>query len=165
MPHRPDHDADRTRRALLAVVAAVPALAATRAVLAEASTPDGGTGLPPDLLRAVREYDRATVGNDIAALAELVADDYVLVNSDSSLQNKPEYLADFNLPGFRIDPYVIEQPIGKAWGDAALTGGLLPLSWTQDGRRQSRRLRVAHVWVRQAGRWRIVYTQLTRVPD
>jgi hypothetical protein len=50
-------------------------------------------------------------------------------------------------------------------GDAALTAWTFRLSWTQDGRHQARRLRIAHVWVKESGRWRIAYTQLTRIPD
>ncbi len=120
--------------------------------------------LPPDLARAVLEYDRATTRNDVQALAALVADDYLLVNSDSSLQNKQSYLADFKLPGFKVAPYVLAQPVYKVWRDAAMTGGRLSLRWTQDGRKHERLLRVVHVWAKQDGRWRLTYTQLTRVP-
>jgi ketosteroid isomerase-like protein len=124
-----------------------------------------GNELPADLAQAWQDYDRATVDKDVARLAALVTDDYMLVNSDSSVQGKTSYLADFALPGFKLDPYQIEQPLQKAWGDAALTGGVFTLSWTQAGRHQIRRLRVAHVWSRKDGRWRIAYTQLTRVPE
>lgn len=145
---------DPTRRALLAMAAIFTASPA----FAQASAPTTG------LAQAWRDYDQATMRSDVAALAALVTDDYMLVNSDTSVQDKSSYLADFRVPGFRIDPYVIEQPFQRIIGDAALTGGLFRLGWTQDGRRQSRRLRVVHVWTRQAGRWRIAYTQLTRVP-
>lgn len=151
MPHR----TDPTRRALLATAVALAASPA----FAQAGTS------PLDLTQAWRDFDDATMRSDIAALAALVTDDYMLVNSDASVQDKPSYLADFRVPGFRIDPYVIEQPFHRLMGDAAVTGGLFQLRWTQDGRRQSRRLRVVHVWMRQDGRWRIAYTQLTRVPE
>jgi len=123
------------------------------------------TELPSDLATAVKQYDSATTRNDTTALAALVADDYVLVNSDSSLQDKQSYLADFHLPGFRVHPYVIDEPIQKVWNCAAVTGGLMPLKWTQDGRQHQRLLRVVHVWAKQDGRWRLTFTQLTRVPE
>lgn len=142
-----------TRRTLLAIAVALSAGPA----FAQASAPT------PDLAQAWRDYDQATMRSDVAALAALVTDDYMLVNSDASVQDKPSYLADFRVPGFRIDPYAIEQPFQRLMGDAAITGGLFQLGWTQDGRHQSRRLRVVHVWTRQDGRWRLAYTQLTRV--
>ena len=121
--------------------------------------------LPPDLAKAVAAYDRAQIHNDIPALDGLVADDFVLVNSNGTVENKRQFLADFNLPGFKIDPYVLEQRVEKVWGDAAVVGGLLHLSWTQDGKHQSRTVRIAYVWARHGGRWRATYAQVTRVPQ
>jgi ketosteroid isomerase-like protein len=125
----------------------------------------GAQALPADLARALEAYNEATVHNDTAALARIVTDDYMLVNSDMSVQDKRSYLADFLVPGFKVDPYVVEQPVYRVRGDAALTGGMFQLGWTQDGSHHSRRLRIAHFWVRQDGRWRIAYTQLTRLPE
>lgn len=121
--------------------------------------------LPTDLAKAIEEYNRATVSNDTATLAELVADDYVLVNSDSSLQDKQSYLGDFKVPGFKLDPYELQQQVHKVWGDAALLAGVVRLSWTLKDEHHTRLLRIAHVWTQHAGRWRLAYTQLTRIPD
>lgn len=135
------------------------ATAASTLIACSASAAESG------LAAAVRAYDQATVRNDVATLAQLVADDYVLVNSDSSVQDKQSYLEDFKVPGFKLDPYVLEQAARRVWGDTALVAGLVNLSWTLDGAHHARRLRIAHVWTKQQGRWRLVYTQLTRVPE
>ena len=74
-------------------------------------------------------------------------------------------VADFSLPGFKIDPYVVEQPVEKIWGNAAVIGGLVHLSWTQDDKHQTRLLRVAYVWAKRNGHWQATYTQVTRVPQ
>lgn len=164
--HSPVADCpDHVRRTLLGMAASVPLLAMAGATSAGPAATIHSTGLPADLARAIDAYDRATVSNDVATLGELVAEDYLLVNSDSSVQGKQSYLDDFKLPGFKVDPYVVQQPVLKLWGDTALMGGLLHLSWIQDGERHRRMLRVAHVWVRQDGRWQMQYTQLTRVPE
>jgi ketosteroid isomerase-like protein len=141
-----------TRRTLLR--AAAPILVSWKANAADSSLDD-----------AVRAYDQATVHNDVATLAELVCDDYTLVNSDSSLQDKQSYLEDFKVPGFKLDPYVLEQPVRRLWGNTALVAGLVHLSWTLKDEHQSRLLRIAHVWTKIEGRWRLAYTQLTRVPE
>jgi ketosteroid isomerase-like protein len=121
--------------------------------------------LADELARALDGYNRATISNDISSLAALVTDDYMLVNSDSSVQDKASYLADFSVPGFKIDPYRMENAFSRIHVDTALTGGTFRLRWTQEGRRQSRGLRASHFWVRQHGRWRLAYTQLTRLPE
>jgi len=98
-------------------------------------------------------------------LSELVTDDYMLVNSDASVQGKASYLADFRVPGFTLDRYEIEQPFYRVHHDTAITGWRFHLTWTQDGKRQARFLRIVHSWVKEKRRWRIEYTQLTRIPD
>ncbi|KRA14994.1 nuclear transport factor 2 family protein [Lysobacter sp. Root604] len=133
-------------------------------LLALGPSPALAAELPPDLALAVAAYDRAQFDNDVATLARLVDDDYVLVNSNASVEDKRQFLADFHLPGFKIEPYTIEQPVRKVWGDGAVIGGLVNLRWTQDGKRQTRRLRVAYVWAKRDGRWLATYAQVTRVP-
>jgi len=134
-------------------------------LLALLTAPAFATDLPPDLAEAVAAYDRAQIRNDTDALAQLVEDDYVLVNSNASVENKQQFLADFHLPGFKIEPYVLQERVQKVWGDGAVIGGLLHLSWTQDGRHQTRKLRVSYVWAKRNGRWRATYGQVTRVPE
>ena len=151
------------RAAAVAMIAATLSLAAP-AASAAAATPELQT-LPADLAHALEIYNQATVHNDAKTLAGLVTDDYVLVNSDSSVQDKASYLADFAVPGFKVDPYEVEPLTYQVHGESALTAWAYRLSWTLDGRRQTRRLRIAQFWVNQDGRWRIAYAQLTRIPD
>lgn len=164
MPSRVGNRTSLRHSALLALAAPVSMLAAG-AILASEASHAGGAGMPNDLVQAVDEYRQATMRGDIATLSNLVGDDYILVNSDSTLQGKHSYLEDFRLPGFKIDEYVVKQPAYKAWGDTALVRSLLHLAWTQDGKQHRRMLRIAHVWIRHDGHWQLAYTQLTRVPE
>lgn len=144
------------------MAAMTPTLAAGISGAAEPASA-GTVAMPLDLAKAIQEHEQATLRNDIGVLADLVAEDYMLVNSDSTVQDKRSYLADFTVPGFRLDPYVMEEPVLKIWAGTALTAGRVHLAWMQDGRRQSRLLRIVHVWAKDEGRWRLTYTQLTRV--
>jgi ketosteroid isomerase-like protein len=162
MHSRLDDGADLARRTFLAMAVVAPTLAAGNTSPANAES--GGTvELAPDLAKAIKEYDQATFRNDIVVLGRLVAEDYMLVNSDSTLQDKRSYLADFTVPGFRLNPYVMEEPVLKLWGNTALLAGRLHLTWTQDDRRQNRLVRVAHIWTKDEDHWRLTYSQLTRV--
>ncbi len=135
------------------------------AMLALSVAPAFAADLPSDLAKAVKDYGQAQLNNDIPELKRLISDDYVLVNSDATVENKQKVLADFSLPGFKIDPYVVEQPVEKVWDNAAVIGGLAHLSWTQDGKQQTRLVRIAYVWAKRNGRWQTTYTQVTRVPQ
>ena len=121
--------------------------------------------IPSDLAKAIKDYDNAQFHNDVVTLDRLVTDDFVLVNSDTSLQNKTEFLSDFKRPGFKLEPYVLEQKVEKVLGDAAVIAGLFHLKWTQDGKQQERELRVVYVWAKRNGQWQATYAQLTRVPN
>ena len=134
------------------------------AVLVLGIAPAFGAELPADLAKALEDYNRAQFDNDIPELERLLSDDYLLVNSDTSLDDKQKVLADHRMPGFKIDPYVLEQPVTQVWDDAAVIGGLGRLSWTQDGERHTRVIRIAYVWAKRDGKWQTVYTQVTRVP-
>jgi len=154
---------DPARRSLLALAILAPGLAISR--VATAQTSGDGELLPAELEQALAAYHRATIGSDAEALGRIVADNYLLVNSDSSVQDKRSYLADFRMPDFRLDPYLVEEPFHRVWSDAALTGGSMRLNWALNGRRESRHLRFVHAWRREQGQWRIGYSQLTRIPD
>jgi ketosteroid isomerase-like protein len=142
-------------RIMLLLCASLPALNAIP-VLGE---------MPPDLAKTMQDYEQAQVRNDVVTLDRLVTNDFVLVNSDSTVQNKNEFLADFKRPGFKLEPYVLEQKVEKVWGDAAVVGGIMLLKWTQDGKNQSRKLRIVYVWAKKTGHWQATYAQLTRVPE
>jgi ketosteroid isomerase-like protein len=164
MQSPPPGKANQTHRTFIATAIIASALAIGLEEPSASARP-GSSEAPSDLAQAWDDYNKATIRNDVAKLATMVTDDYMLVNSDTSVQDKKSYLADFRVPGFKLDPYEIEQPLQKMWGNTALTGGVFNLGWTQEGRHQSRRLRIAHVWTKKGGRWRIAYTQLTRVPE
>jgi ketosteroid isomerase-like protein len=68
------------------------------------------------------------------------------------------------LPPDLVKAVQVEQPVEKMWGNVAVIGGLVHLSWTQDGKHQTRLLRVAYVWAKRNGHWQATYTQVTSVP-
>jgi ketosteroid isomerase-like protein len=150
------------RRILITVAATLAAFAFHPAA---ARAEPGSSALPPELASALDYYNRSTIAKDIVSLGELVTDDYMLVNSDGSVQGKVSYLEDFKMPGFDIQPYRLENLLYRVQIDSALTSGTMRLSWTQDGRHQSRHLRITHFWRHLQGKWQIAFTQLTRLPE
>jgi len=131
------------------------ALAAPSVALADA--------LPADLAAAAHAYDAAQVNGDGAALERLVADDYVLVNGAGQVQDKARLIADYVAPGFKLDPFTIEEPVEKVFGDTALLGGRVNMTGTDGGQRFALVVRFVDAWAKRDGQWRVVYSQVTRV--
>lgn len=134
------------------------------AVILVLATPTYGAAVPPDLARAVRQYDEAQVRGDRAALNRLLADDYLLINSRGQSETKAQLIDDYTAPGFTLRPFNVEQPVEKVWHDAAIMGGVATLAGTDAGQSYKVRLRFTDVWARRAGHWRVIYTHASKEP-
>jgi ketosteroid isomerase-like protein len=120
--------------------------------------------LPPDLARAAAAYDQAQIKSDGAALADLLADDYQLVNGACQISNKAQFIADSTAPGSTLEPYIVENAINRVWPDGAVLSGEVNLKGVTDGKPFAIRTRFADIWRRQHGKWQVVFTEVTRFP-
>lgn len=120
--------------------------------------------IPADLALRVHAYDEAQINGDKAALEDLLADDYVLVNSRGQRQTKADLIADYTKPGFKLEPFTVEEAVELAWRDGAVMGGVATLRGVDDGQSFEVRLRFSDVWAKRQGQWRVIYTHASRDP-
>jgi hypothetical protein len=120
--------------------------------------------VPADLAAAVNAYDKAQVEGNRAELERWLADDYLLVNSSGATETKAQLVADYTASGFKLEPFTIEQPVEKVWGDGAVMGGIATLKGMDSGRPFAMRLRFADIWAKRSGRWQVIYTQVAKAP-
>jgi hypothetical protein len=120
------------------------------------------TEVPADLAKAVHDYDEAQVHGNRAELERLVADDYSLVNSSGAVQSKAQLIADYTAPGYKIEPFVVREPIEKVWSDGAVMAGVATLKGVDGGKPFSVTLRFADIWAKRAGKWQVIYTHVSR---
>ena len=121
--------------------------------------------LPADLKKAVHDYDEAQIKGNRAELQRLLADDYTLLNSGGKIQSKAELIADYTAPGFKLEPFVVEQPIEKVWSDGAVMGGIATLKGVDGGKPFSVTLRFSDIWAKRKGAWQVIYTHVSRPPE
>jgi ketosteroid isomerase-like protein len=121
-----------------------------------------GAKIPADLAARVHAYDDAQIKGDRAALEDLLADDYVLVNSRGQRQTKAQLIADYTKPGFKLEPFTIEEPVELAWSDGAVMGGVATLHGVDEGQSFEVRLRFSDIWAKRQGKWRVIYTHASR---
>ena len=129
------------------------------AILAAASV-----ALPADLAKAAHDYDQAQVTSNKAELQRLIADDYVLHNSGGQVQDKTSFIADQVAPGYKLEPFTVEEKVEKLMGDAAILGGVARAQGTAGGETFDVKLRFIDVWQKRNGAWKVVFSQATRVP-
>jgi hypothetical protein len=120
--------------------------------------------IPADLAAAVHGYDQAQIHGNRAELERWLADDYLLVNSSGKTETKAQLIADYTAPGFTLEPFTVEEPVEKVWNDGAVMGGIATLRGMDGGKRYEARLRFADIWAKRHGRWRVIYTQVSKAP-
>lgn len=120
--------------------------------------------LPADLAKAAHDYDQAQVTSNRAELDRLIAADYRLHNSAGEVQDKASFIADQVAPGYRLEPFTVEEKVEKVMGDAAILGGVARARGASGGQPYDVTLRFIDVWQKRNGRWVVVMSQATRVP-
>jgi ketosteroid isomerase-like protein len=155
MPPAQDPTMTQSMHRVAAALAAVSLLALSSAWSADSS-------VPKDLVARVHAYDEAQVKGDKTALEDLLADDYVLVNSRGLRQTKADLIRDYTKPGFKLEPFVVEEPVELAWADGAVMGGVARIRGVDDGEAYDVRLRFSDIWAKRKGKWRVIYTHASR---
>lgn len=141
---------------VMGLLATIPALLLAAATWSAA--------IPPDLAKAVKDYDEAQIHGNRTELERLLADDYTLVNSSGRIQTKAELIADYTAPGYKIEPFTVLEPVEKAWSDGAVMGGVATLRGVDGGKPFSMTLRFADIWAKRGGKWQVIYTHVSRPP-
>jgi len=121
--------------------------------------------VPADLARAAEEFDRAQVRGDGEALKRLLADDYLLLNSQDKREDKAQFIADYTAPGFRMDPFRIEDQVILLWADGAVLGGMVRATGLSDGKPYAIKLRFSDIWAKRGGKWQVIYTHANHVAE
>ena len=127
-----------------------------------AATPASAKDLPADLATAVKGYDEAQIHGDRAGLERWLADDYTLVNSSAERETKAQLIADYTAPGFKLEPYVVKDPVERVWRDGAVMAGVVDEKGVDGGKPFAATIHFADIWAKRNGRWQVVFTQVTR---
>ena len=118
--------------------------------------------IPSDLLAAVAAWDQAQLRRDARAIDRLLADDYLLVSGSGALETKAQFKAELTDPAYKLDPFTIEQPVARVWPGGAVFGGVVRERGMDHGKPFDARIRFADVWAKRSGRWRLIYTHVSR---
>jgi len=117
-------------------------------------------GLDPALDQAAKEYDRAQIVGDRASLQHLVADDYLLMRANGTVVGKSGLIDLIAHKGLKTDPYTVQKPFSRSYGDTVILGGWVHLSGTDEGKPFVQNARFADTWARRNGQWYVVFTSV-----
>ncbi len=144
----------------LAVVAALP--------LAVGQTGrqkmDRSTSVEQEIAKMEREFGEALTYRDAAALARLMADDFIAINSLAVEMTKAQVLEASTSPDYELQ-FMRNEDIGiRVFGDCAVATARGTAKGRYKGQDASGQFRYTRVWLRRNGRWQAIAAQSTNIP-
>jgi ketosteroid isomerase-like protein len=115
-----------------------------------------------------REWLDAYEQHDAAAMDRIVADDFKLTQSGGGTQTKADILAALKAAGNSGGPtakFSTEDVQSRVEGDTVLLSGRVMQRMEHDGQTRTMELRYIDTYVKRQGRWQVVASQLTRIPQ
>ena len=147
----------------------VPHAVACAATLLLAGWPGAPTAhaQPPEAERAVRQTEErrinALIGDDFATLEAILADDLTYTHSNALVDTKASFMAALRSGKAKYEAFDRQPPLVRVYGDTAILTGQASVGLR--GRSGRLELRYTLLYVRQAGAWRMVAWQSTRLPQ
>jgi hypothetical protein len=123
-------------------------------------TPTPSEGIEQEILMLEQTSNDATLKKDRAALEQLLADDYVSLNSNGTLTNKTEDITE-SMGANWTDAKMSNLKV-RVYGNTAVVTGNLMLTGSAKGYVAGPRLRT-DIWVRRNGRWQEVASHTSLV--
>ena len=108
---------------------------------------------------------QAMVKADLAALEDILADDLSYVHSSGSVDSKREFVDAIRTGRLKYKSYDRKEAAVAVYGDTALVTGKAFVVVVREGADVPIRLQFTNVWVKRAGKWRMVAWHSTRLPE
>lgn len=106
----------------------------------------------------------ATIAADLEALEAITTEDLSYTHSNAVVESRAEFLAGLKSGKYRYKSVAFDERRVRLFGDAAAITGTCRVRVVSDGRDFDTTLRFTELYARQAGRWKMVHWQSTRVP-
>jgi len=116
-----------------------------------------------ELLKLEQEWTNADVKDDLALLDRVLADDWVITETDGSVWTKAQILAAKKTGEDKISTEVTDDIKVRVYGNAAVVTGRNTLKGIFKGRDLSGQERWTDTWIMKAGRWQCVATHISKI--
>jgi len=141
--------------AMVASFLLMAGMAAAQSSMASKSEMRSGSNVEQHLIDMENRWAKASLASDGQAIAPLLSDDFVNIDSDGSVHNKAETVARTSKAKFEVSQ--LSEVAVKTHGDSAVVTGI----WTGKGvdgmgKAIDAKERWADTWVKKDGKWECV---------
>jgi ketosteroid isomerase-like protein len=115
-----------------------------------------------ELLRWEKDFAKAVVSNNADAIGKFLADDWVIIDPDGGIIDRARFL-DVIKSGMLSHELMESDAVQvRSYGDCAIVTALTGTKAKFAGQEFTTQERATDVFVRRAGRWHCVFSQLTK---
>ena len=107
----------------------------------------------------------AITKGDAKAYGRIVGDDYVFTTQDAVIRTKAQMVTAYDSGSIKYESVKFEELKVYPYGDMAVVTGRSTVKGQDGGKDISGQTRYTRVYVKRQGKWQLVATQLTRVPQ
>ena len=120
------------------------------------------SGAEEELLKVEKAFAEAIVRNDLECIGRLVADDWIIIDPNGEIVDRPRFFEVIKSGALTHDTMESEDFRVRVYGNSAVVTGVTRTKGKFVGQEFSTQERATDVFVRRDGRWRCVLTHLTR---
>ena len=120
-----------------------------------------------EILAAGDKLDEAFMKSDPAALALLLADEFISTNHEGVVNNKAQTIAHLNNPNVKLESIGSDgkEMRLRVYGDMAVETGRFTAKGTNRGRPFTEIERYTTIWIKRDGRWQIVADHVSEIDE
>lgn len=115
-----------------------------------------------ELLKWEKDFAKAVISNDADAIGKFLADDWVIIDPDGSIIDKARFLGVIKSGTLSHDLMESDDVQVRPYGDCAVVTALTRTKAKFGGQEFATQERATDVFVKRAGRWQCVFSQLTK---
>jgi len=148
-------------------------IAPALAVLLFLAASPGGWALPRHENKAIhreiesleQQWRQAILTNNVAAMNDLLSDDYIGITSNGTVENKAQALAQRRAGTVTITRLDLSDVHIRVYGNTAVVTSVADLAGSNGDSDISGKYRYTRVYARRLGKWKIVSFETSRVHD
>ena len=115
-----------------------------------------------ELLKWEKDFAEAVVTNDADAIGKFLADDWVIIDPNGEIVDRARFLGVIKSGMLTHELMESDDMQVRTYGDCAVVSALTRTKAKFRGQEYTTRERATDVFVKRAGRWECVFSQLTK---
>jgi ketosteroid isomerase-like protein len=117
-----------------------------------------------ELMKALDQLTGAYLSADTDVINRIYADDCIVTSSAGAVMTKADLIRFLKSGAVKYESYDRDDLLLRLYGTTAVISAAITSKSMSQGRESIDRSRVVTVWVKQAGKWRLVAGQGTPIP-